>query len=349
MFKYFSDLEAFRQSLRLQHQFDQTPTNSIIIFEIFVLLAVLFLLPVLSKFTKRVLWKFAVLAIGVLIFEFFTNPMWFNYKMGPWAYIFQDVSWILTLGWSIMILSVIVFVDRNFSSRKEWQRFGIYLAILTILVLFFESIVIKLGIRSYSPEVEAVCGKYFSFGPSFAALYYIPVFLSLVIGFYKYWSLLIDGKNLVPVKKRKWFQGLVLSAIAVSFFEIMVDPMAENIGLPQWSYVYRDVNLLMTVPWIIIVWLAINLVDIKLFDKNIFVRFFGYLFFIFVFVFPIETAWILSGHIVFSPNVQAGFSGFLIPGVNLPVEVAFAIPFYYALIVAFVKYWEILIYNKRLQ
>lgn len=349
MFKYFFDLEAFRQSLRLQHQFDMTPTVPIIAFEVFILVAVLFLLPVLSRLTTKVLLRFSVVALGVMVFEFFTNPMWFNYKMGPWAYIFQDVSWILTLGWSIMILSIVVFADRILCAWKEWQRFGIYLAVLTVLVLFFEAIVIKLGIRSYPPEVEAVCGGHFFFGPSLAALYYIPVFLSLIIGFYKYWSLLIDGKNLVPVKKRKWFQGLGLSAIAVFFFEIMVDPMAQNVGLPQWSYVYRDVSLLITVPWVIIVWLAINFVDMSLIDKNIFERFFGYLLFIFVFVLPIEAVWMLSGHIIFSPNVQAGFSGFLIPGVNLPVEVAFAIPFYYALIVAFVKYWEILIYNKRLQ
>jgi len=349
MMKYFSDLMNLRNSLVLPHLFDKTPTIPIIIFEVFIIMSVLCLLPILAKYTKKILLKFFIVALGILIFEFFTNPMWLNYKMGSWAYIYQDVSWILTIGWSIMVLSVVVITDKVFSSLKEWYRFGIYLVVLTVLVLIFESVVIKLGIRSYPPEVQEISYGYFFFGAPIGTLYYIPVTLALIIGFYKYWSFLIDGKNLIPVKKRNWFQCLGISAIAIILFEIMIDPMAKNVNLPKWSYIYRDISFLIAGGWIIIVWLAISFIDKFFIDQNIFNKFIGYIVVIFIFVLPIEAWLMLNGFIVFSPTVQAGFSSFKLPIINIPVEVAIAIPFYYTLIVAFVKYWEIIIYNKRLQ
>jgi len=338
-----------RRTRLLEHQFDVTPTVPIIIFEILVIAAVICLLFVISRYIKKVLLRFVVISLGILVFEFFTSPMWLNYRMGEWAYVYQDVSWILTIGWSIMVLSTIVFVDKIFPSLKEWKRFGIYLVVLTILVLIFESVVVRLGIRSYPPEVQAVTYGYFPFGAPVGALYYVPVFMALIIGFYKYWNFMIEGKALIPVKRRRWFQGLGITFIAMLLFEIMIDPMADNVGFPRWSYIYRDISILLVCVWVIIVWLTINLVDKVLIDKGLLKKFVGYLAVIFCIVLPIESWLMLSGHVVFSSTTRAGFSGFLIPLVNIPVEIAFAIPFYYALVVAFIKYWEILLYNRRLQ
>jgi hypothetical protein len=348
MMKFFSDLMQLRNSLRLPHQFDVTPTIPIIIFEVFIVLAVVCLLPILSKHIKKIPLRFFVIFLGVSVFEFFTNPMWLNYKMGAWAYVYQDVSWILIIAWSIMVLSTIVVVDKLFHALKEWYRFGIYLIILTILVLIFEALTIKLGIRHYPFEGKVPIDRYFFFGVPKDALYYVPVCLALMIGFYKYWSFAIDQKNLIPVKKRNWFQCLGISAIAIFLFEIMIDPMAENVNLPRWSYVFHDISFLIMGAWIVIVWLAINFIDKFFIEQNIFNKFIGYLLFIFAFVLPIESWLILNGFVIFNPNVQANFSGFLLPVIKIPVEVAIAIPFYYALIVPFIKYWEIVIYNKEL-
>jgi hypothetical protein len=104
-----------RASMVAAHRFDQTPTVPIVVFELFVVLAAAGLLLLLRQREKHLLLRFAVTALGIFIFEFFTSPMWSNYKMGPWAYVYQDVSWILTLGWTALIFGTVVLVDRRFA------------------------------------------------------------------------------------------------------------------------------------------------------------------------------------------------------------------------------------------
>src|SRR3989337_3475234 len=80
--------------------FDKTPTLPIISFELFVIIGTIIALFVLSKISKKVLLRYFIITIGVLIFEIFTAPMWNNFKLGWWAYVYKDVTWILTIGWS---------------------------------------------------------------------------------------------------------------------------------------------------------------------------------------------------------------------------------------------------------
>ncbi|MBI1880259.1 MAG: hypothetical protein HYR94_18905, partial [Chloroflexi bacterium] len=275
------------------------------------------------------------------IFELFTAPMWHNYHLGQWAYIYQDVSWILTIGWSTLILSTIILVDHFLTRLREWQRFALYLVSLTILVFIFEAIVIALGIRSYAPEVEAVLLGPHLVNVPIEGLYYIPVFTALVIGFYKYWSLVLDDELVVPVKKRKWLATLVISIVGVFLFELMIEPMVVNANLPAWSYVYRDVSFLMTGLWVAIIWLSIYLVDRLFIHLNLVWRFLIYLGVIGILVLPIESWFINHGYRLYGPSATANFTGFKTIITQIPVEVAFAIPLYLALVITFIRYWEI--------
>jgi len=123
----------------------------------------------------------------------------------------------------------------------------------------------------------------------------------------------------------------------------MIEPMVVNANLPRWSYVYRDVSFLMTGGWIIIVWLSINLIDKFFIHFDLFKKFIGYLLAVFFITLPVESWLINNGFRVYSASTTAAFSGFVVPIVEIPVEVAFAIPFYFALIISFIKYWEIIL------
>ena len=347
MINYFSEFWKTRQTLLFAHQFDKTPTLPIISFEILIVLITISLLFIISRYEKKVLLRYFVITMGIFIFEFFTSPMWNNYKMGNWAYVYQDVSWILTIGWATLVLWTTVFVDNVFTKLHEWKRFGLYLLILTILVIILESVVINLGIRSYSPEVKEVTLGYFAFGTPVGVLYYVPVFMALVIGFYKYWNFMIFDKPIVPLRKRKWFRSLLISVIGVFLFELMIEPMVINAKMPSWSYIYRDVSFLMTGGWVIIAWLAINLVDKFSIHLDLFRKFISYLVVIFLVTLPIESLLIINGFRIYGPSTTAAFSGFKIPIFHIPVEVAFGIPFYFALIISFIKYWEIILEEKR--
>jgi hypothetical protein len=321
--------------------FDKTASGGIIAFEVFIILGWLASLFILPKFKDKIWQRYAIMAIGVFIFEFFTSPMWNNYHLGPWAYVYQDVSWILTIGWSALILSTVILVDHFLAQRREWQRFVFYLVALTILVFIFEAIVIGLGIRSYAPEVEAVL-----LGPRIVnvpieGFYYIPVFTALVISFYKYWSLVLDDELVAPVKKRKWLATLGISILGVLLFELMIEPMVVNANLPGWSYIYRDVSLLMTGLWVVIIWLSVYIVDRLFIHLNLVWRFLIYLGLIGLLVLPIEAWFINNGYRLYGPSAAANFTGFQTVVAQIPVEVAFAIPLYLALVIAFIRYWEI--------
>jgi len=321
--------------------FDKTATPAIIAFEIFIVLGWIASIFVLAKFNDKIWQRYAIMAVGVFIFEFFTSPMWNNHNMGQWAYVYQDVSWVLTIGWSALILSTVIFVDHFLTRLKAWQRFLLYLAILTGLVFIFEAIVVTLGLRTYAPEVQEVLVGLSIFNVPVEGLYYIPVFMALVISFYKYWSLVLDDALIAPVKKKKWLASLLLSLLGVFLFELMIEPMVVNANLPTWSYLYRDVSILMTGLWVVVIWLSIYLVDRLLIQFNLVWRFVIYLGLIGLLVLPIESWFINNGYRLYGPSATANFTGFETVITNVPVEVAFAIPLYLSLVIAFVRYWEI--------
>jgi hypothetical protein len=329
--------------------FDKTPTESIIFFEIFTLVSVVLLLWILSRNIKHIWLKFGVMAMGIFIFEFFTHPLWYNLKMGSWAYVYRDVSWILTFGWSILIMVPIEIIDSLGKKLDEWKRFFLYLLSGLFLGILGETVVVNLGIRWYSPEtLEVIAGKFIPFlNIPLASLYYIPVFMALVIGFYKYWSFVIDKKLLVPIKKRRWVRDFIIAFVGVFLFEIMVEAMVTNARLPSWSYIYRDVSFLMTGGWIIIIWLAVSFVDKFFIHFDLVERFILYIFSATLITLPIEALLILNKFRLYGPSSTENFSGFIIPLTTIPIEVAFAIPFYLSLIVAFNKYWMYILDNKK--
>ena len=327
--------------------FDKSPTPGIIAFEIVVLVGFLAALAILSRMVKRVPMRFAIVACGVLIFELFTGPMWRNLKMGSWAYLYQQVSWILAIGWSTLILSAIVFVDRFAARKSEIVRFAITLGILTPVVFGFEVLLGALGVRHYSPEVmQTVCGLQVA-GVPIEALYYVPVFLSLIIGFYKYWSFVIDDIPVVPLFRTPWLRTLGITAGAVLLFEFMIEPMVVNHGFPQWSYFYKDMSFILTGLWILALWVSINLVDKFLPHWDLAHRFLVYLGVMAVVSIPVEGWLIQNGYRIYGPSAVANFSRLTLPGTQVPLEVCFAIPLYFALVIGFIRYIEITITNKE--
>ena len=326
--------------------FDKTPTPAIITFEIFVILGTVIMLFILSKLTKSIFVKYLIMVLGVLIFEIFTAPMWNNLKLGRWAYVYRDVSWILTIGWSTLILSTIVVIDKFFKNFREWKRFLIYLILLTVLVFITEITVVNLGIRSYSQEVKDTIIGVSIFNTPIEGFYYIAVFTALVIGFYKYLTLITQKIPLIPVKKGKLIRNFFIALIGVFLFELMIEPMVVNSNFPGWSYLYRDISFLMTGGWIIIIWFAINIIDNLFINWKLTSRFLGYILTGGIFALPLE-AWLINNHFrVYGPSAVSNFVGVNAPFINIPVEVVFAIPLYLALIISFIKYWETILDNK---
>ena len=326
--------------------FDKHANGATLGFDIFVLVvcpAVLFLLGKgVPNFWRHVL----AMAIGVLIFEMFTGPMWLNERLGRFAYVYTDVSWILTLGWTTMILGVVLLVDRWKPGWGATRRYFLYLGALLPIVVVAEASVVGLGIRSYSAEVLDATSGVRLLGVPLEILYYVPVFSALVITFYKYWAFVIDRTPLIPPKRRRWLFGVGIAFVAVFLFELMIEPMAENRDFPSWSYLYRDITLLMSGLWVIVIAIGALVVESLFRHRPIAIRFAIAIGVMGLIALAMESWLINSGHRVYGPAAVANFTGFKTPITGVAVEVAFAIPFYLALMVCFIRFWEIVRENK---
>lgn len=326
--------------------FDKNANLPIILFEAFIVAGVVATFFILRKVKDKIWLRFLVMSLGVLMFELFTSPMWNNYKMGQWAYVYHDVSWILTIGWTSLILGVVLLVDKFLEPWKEWKKFGVYLGILTLIIIPLEMIVVNFGIRSYAPEVLQAISGIFILGVPLEILYYIPVFTGLVIAFYKYWSFVIDDDLLIPVKGRKWLRSLFIAFLGVFLFEVMIEPMVRNEKFPQWSYVFHDISIILIAAWVLIIGVAAVAIARFFIHYPIMARFGIALIITSALVWPLESWLIINGYRIYGETVVKSYIGFTTPITNLPVEITFAIPFYMALIIAFIRYWETALDNK---
>lgn len=328
--------------------FDKAITTPIVFFEVFTIIATIISLYFLFKIEKKIFLKFFTVMVGIFIFESFTHPLWINSHLGAWAYMYRDVSWILTIGWATIIIVPVVLIDRFFKEATAQKKFLLYLLAMIFFGILGETAVVNLGIRSYSPEVmEVISGKYIPFlNIPWSALYYIPVFMSLVIGFFKFWELVIDKELVIPSKRVKWGRILLFSTIGVFLFEIMIEAMVVNAKLPSWSYIYRDVSFVMTGGWVIMIWAAVSLVNKFFIHFGLVGKFFSYIVIVTAIATPVEAYLIKGGVRVYGQSSIDNFSGFKVLFTEVPVEILFAVPFYLALILSFVGYW-VFQYNQK--
>ncbi len=327
-------------------EFEKHGTATTLAFVGFVLVACGVALFLMRNLKPHFWWRVGIMAAGVLIFEIFTGPMWLNERLGRFAYVYTDVSWVLTLGWTAMILGVVLLVDRWKPDWSAAKRFPVYLLVLLPVVFLAEIAVVNLGIRSYSAEVLGAVRGLRLAGVPVEFFYYVPVFSALVITFYKYWAFVLDGTPLVPQRRRRWLRGVALAFTAVFLFELMVEPMVENKGFPAWSYFYRDISFLMSGFWVGIIAMGAVVVEWFFLHKPVLVRFFIAIGIMGLVALAVESWLIHGGYRVYGHSATENFTGFKTPISDVAVEVAFAIPFYLALMVCFIRFWEVVRDNK---
>lgn len=317
------------------------PTPGIVAFEVTVVAGALITYWFLRRRVQRLRGHFALVAISVFLLEFFTGPMWENRNLGFWAYVYSDVSWMYTLGWTTLIILVVYLVDIVVRPPHAWQRFAGYLLLLTPIALVFDAISVGLGIRVYSPEVLEAAGpaRIPVLGVPLAGLYYVPVFMTLALSSYKHWLPGVEPAEQPPVRL-PLLNRIVLTTLAVLLFEIVVEPMATNRNFPSWSYIYRDITLVMTGFWVVLVMVCTMAVDRILPRTDFRYRFAASLGLIALIATPIEGWFIQAGYRVYGPSATADFLGFRTLIGDIPIEVMAAIPIYLALVIAFVRYWD---------
>lgn len=159
--------------------------------------------------------------------------------------------------------------------------------------------------------------------------------LALIIG-----TIVYAFFRMVSKKRNRLFKNLIITTIGVILFEIMIDPMVLNNRWSSWTYYYHDLSIIVTFGWIVIVSVSIYIIDAVFAHLSDFKKFWLYLCTIDAITLPVEIFLVQSGVRVYSPSLIQSSLGAYIPYTSIPLEVGFAIPLFFALVIGFVKYWE---------
>ncbi len=326
---------------RLRARWSDGPTLEILVFEIAVVVAFLLTYWFLNSRIEHAGRHITLIAVGMFLIEFFTGPMWQNHHLGVWAYVYSDVSWILTLAWVVILSLSIYFVEEVVHVKAPVWRWVGFLLVITPVTVVGDGLVKALGIRTYSPEVIAAAGPATIpiLDVPVAGLYYVPVVMTLVWAFYKHWLPIFEPGTTEP-RRLPFLNRLLLTIIAVFLFEIVVEPMATNQNFPSWSYVFHDITVLMTGLWVVIVVAVTFAVDSLMRTTDFRLRFATSLIVITAIATPIEGWFLANGYRVYGPSATADFIGLRTIIGNIPIEVMAAIPMYLSLVIAFVRYWD---------
>ncbi|MBS1266275.1 MAG: hypothetical protein MAG795_00242 [Candidatus Woesearchaeota archaeon] len=162
--------------------------SGILIFEISMILVSVGIWFYMKKNNyKNILQKMLVLFIAVLLFEIMSEPMWRNFLLHRWTFIYHDVSWIITLGWVNIFMVSMLLVDKLFSKYTEKAKFWLYLLFVTIITTPIEVILLNTGIRGYDAVLTSTMTGItipFTSAP-IEIIMVIPIIAALIIPFYK--------------------------------------------------------------------------------------------------------------------------------------------------------------------
>jgi hypothetical protein len=326
---------------RLRDRFADWPTPEILLFEIGVLIAAVLTYLFLVRRVAHLWRHLALIATGMFFIEFFTGPMWRNQHLGFWAYVYSDVTWVLTVGWTVLISLSVYLVENVLHVRAPVRRWLGFLLVITPVTILCDALIMTIGIRSYAPETIAAAGPATVPGlpVPLAALYYLPVVMTLVWAFYKHWLTAFEPASTTAVRL-PILNRLVLTVIAVFLFEIVVEPMATNLNFPAWSYVFHDITVLMTGLWVVLVVAVTTGVDLVMRNSDFRLRFAVSLVVLTAIASPIEGWFLQNGYRVYGPSATADFIGARTLIGQIPLEVMAAIPLYLSLVITFVRYWD---------
>jgi len=162
---------------------------NILLFELLVILVTIGILVYMKRSGKKeVIKRFGIMLLAVFLFYIMSEPMWINQRLSSWAYLYGNVSWVLALGWVSIFFLTFLIVDSGFKKMTERGKFWLYLIVATIITIPAESLLLKLGIRSYAPLLsETFSGLLIPLTQvPLEVMLATPIITALIIPFYKY-------------------------------------------------------------------------------------------------------------------------------------------------------------------
>lgn len=319
--------------------FSPALTSAAIVFEVFVGLLTLLIVLYGTTHYRFFLWRFFALVFGVFCFEWLTGAIWNISWLGSYAYIYGDISWVMTLAWS-SILFGIKFMHDTLVKNKNLLKEFLYIVLWGSILLGLLIIILKdAWIFSYSKTMqETLSTAPMIFGRPLESLLYIPTFIFTVYSFYKYWELAMYDKRLFSDYTIHPGKDILVAWVIVCLIWYLMHPLLEmTLG---WTILM----IIGYIAWLIIVSYIINSIrDYPLFQRNIW----G------VFLFSVWGVWLLNSMIGLwfvgiSESVKDTYAveTFQIPWLNITDVEFIGVILFSCLLIAVIKYFKIVTTNR---
>jgi hypothetical protein len=231
--------------------FDSTLSSYWLFLNIFALILFFSVLwySIYHKNRKNIV-SFCVAFMWISAFELLTWALWKVQYMWDWAYWFWDISRILALV-RTGILYRSDFIIQKVKSYKAIKTISIASIIIWLIILWAN----MNGVISYEPEAFASI-DYMLWSFPINAFYYIPIRIFIIYSFKKYFDQAIFNnyhgtKSIISVK------NFLIVFFSVLCLELLIEPTLIIKNLPSWLFIYKDISILLTLWWtVIITWTA---------------------------------------------------------------------------------------------
>ena len=339
-------------------QIDKIMTQQGLFYNLLAFVGTFLTLWLVSRRKKHVVVYYLIMFLGCFLFDMLTAPMSHYIHLGEWAYIYRGVSWVMIMGFATILFAGVNMIDYVLPmiwskiKLREWQKYLMSVGLITVVLIFFEQLTVFgfLNVRVMAPETlrDFETMRFFGTNVSGIEIGWTFVLAALLVAFYKYLSFAYEKRVFVPVKKAHLIRNTVIALIGITLFELMISPMVTNVGFPSWTFFIFDITLVTVLAWAIIVAVSDWLVNKVMLGSSLFKRFVATVSVASLMLLPLEWFFIERGYRVYTQSTMDNLSGFNFLWTNLPLEMIFSALFYMALVVAFVKYWAIILDNKRL-
>lgn len=222
-------------------------------FEIWLLIFLIWILIYWIKNYRFFLWRFLALAFGVFCFEWITWALWINSNLWNYAYIHNDISWVMSITWASIVMFFKFIFDKYCAKWNILREFIFILLNSSIFWLLFLIYLKSIWVFSYSTEMQEILKSWVHFfWIPLEAIIYFPTFIFIVFSFYKYWELAMFNKNLFKNYKITFSKDISIAILSITLIGYLMHTLLITDNFLNYFYLISSFIIVLIITNIII-------------------------------------------------------------------------------------------------
>lgn len=228
-------------------------TTGSIYFEIWLLVFLIAILIYWFKNYRFFLWRFFALVFWVFCFESLTWALWINSNLWNYAYVHNDISWIMPFAWASIIIFFKFIFDKFCAKWNILREFIFVILNSSIFWLLFLIYLKTIWVFSYSLEMQEIIKSWITiFWRPLEAIIYFPTFIFVVFSFYKYWELAMFDKKLFQNYKINFWKDIIIAILSITLIWYLMHPLLITDNILNYFYLIFSFIIVLVITNIVV-------------------------------------------------------------------------------------------------